>query len=174
MLRSLSFVAVLSSLALLSPASAEEPPLAAFHGTWLLENDRFEQVWDGKTVEVLTIPNHVTECEPLNTVGSVLCQVSAGDFTGHILWTTNGPDESVRHQSHFGTSRLGVGQGELDDDGNLRLTIQFSDEPEGTYRFYEYVWNGHNRYTMLSTQYGQDGEPTGNYYKGSWVRAGMQ
>jgi len=153
----------------MAPALADEP-FAPFHGTWLLEDDRFEQVWDGETVDVVSVPGHVTVCEPLNTSGSVLCQVSAGDLKGHILWTTNAKDELVRHQSHFGTSRLGVGTGALDEDGNLRLSVQFSDEPQGAWRVYEYIWDGPDRYTMMSRQYGEDGEPTGNYYTGSWVR----
>lgn len=147
-------------------------PFARFFGTWTLENDRFQQVWDEKTVETLSIPNHLTECASLNTPGSVLCVVDAGDFAGHILWTLAPDGETVAHQSHFGTRRLGDGKGSLSENGDLVLRIRFTDEPEGTYRVYEYIWDGPDRYEMRSRQYTAQGERTGNWYGGAFIRIG--
>ncbi|MEM1272112.1 MAG: hypothetical protein AAGI08_18850 [Bacteroidota bacterium] len=64
-------------------------PFERFFGEWTLKEDRFQQVWDGGTVETLTISNHHTLCEAINTTKSVLCVVDAGDLKGHILWTLN-------------------------------------------------------------------------------------
>lgn len=151
-------------------AEGDDYPFAAFLGTWTLEDDRFQQVWDGQTVETLSIPGHMTNCQPLNTQGSVLCLVDAVDFQGHILWTVAADGKTVRHQSHFGTSRMGDGEGTLDQAGNLTLKIRFHDEPEGTYRVYHYQWDGADRYEMMSRQYTTDGQPTGNWYGGAFVR----
>lgn len=151
-------------------AQPDDHPFSAFFGLWTLENDQFQQVWDGETVETLSIPGHLTRCEPLNTVGSVLCLVDAGGFEGHILWSVSSDGETVAHQSHFGTARLGDGEGRIDDEGNLKLRVSFSDEPSGTYRIYEYSWDGGDRYEMISRQYTSENELTGNWYGGAFVR----
>ncbi|MEM1437383.1 MAG: hypothetical protein AAF545_03910 [Pseudomonadota bacterium] len=148
-------------------------PFARFVGEWTLENDRFEQVWDGETIEVLSIPGHRTNCAAVNTDYSVLCVVDAGGLKGHILWAASADRRSVSHLSHFGDRRVGVGKGSLSDSGDLTLTIVFEDEPEGTYRQYTYEWIDANRYKMMSVQYGPDDAPTGNWYGGVFVRSGL-
>lgn len=144
-------------------------PLSAFIGEWTLKNDLFQQVWDGKTVETITIPKHFTKCDPINTEGSVLCVVSAGHLKGHILWVM-GANRHVHHLSHFGTERSGVGVGMLDERSNLALKISFRDEPEGTYRLYNYTWVSRDEYTMMSRQYDKHGRATGNWYGGTFIR----
>lgn len=163
--------AIFVSIAL--PALADTPPtnpFAAFYGEWTLKDDRFQQVWDGETVETLTIPNHYTRCDPINTAGSVLCVVDAGDLKGHILWSIDRNSEQVSHQSHFGTHRLGIGTGSLNASDDLNLKIAFADEPSGTYRIYDYEWINADAYTMMSKQYDADGIATGNWYGGTFVR----
>ena len=58
--------------------------------------------------------------------------------------------------------RNGVGVGSLNEKGDLRSRVSFVDEPEGSYRIYEY--------TVMSRQYSLDGRPTGNWYGGTFVR----
>ena len=147
-----------------------DSPFARFFGTWTLKDDRFQQVWDTRTLETLTIPKHLTNCAPVNTAKTVLCVVDAGDLRGHILWAFDNATSGLRHLSHFGSSRLGTGRGTLSDDGDLTITIRFSDEPEQTYRVYEYRWIDENAYSMVSTQYHDDGSQTGNWYGGTFVR----
>lgn len=169
-------LAGLAILVALSPASAQQADhddayaFERFIGEWKLKDDRFQQVWDGQTLETLSIPGHRTNCEPVNTSQSILCMVDAVDFEGHILWTVEDNQKTVSHLSSFGSSRIGRGTGSLDEDGNLSLSIAFADEPEGTYRQYTYVWKSDDEYEMVSTQYSLDGEPTGNWYAGSFVR----
>ena len=158
----------LSSLASATPEDGN--PFAPFFGDWTLKQDRFQQVWDGKTVETLSIPNHKTHCAPINTNRSVLCVVDAGDLKGHILWTYDADKKNVHHLSHFGTARNGVGVGSLSEKGDLRSKVSFADEPEGSYRIYEYTWVSKDEYTMMSRQYASDGKPTGNWYGGTFVR----
>lgn len=157
-------------------AQGSEPPYAfeRFVGEWKLKDDRFQQVWDGKTVETLSIPGHRTECSRVNTDHSILCVVDAVDFQGHILWAIQSDGSSVSHLSHFGAARLGDGAGALDPEGNLSLTIRFSDEPEGAYRHYTYKWVSADEYRMISNQYDADGEATGNWYGGNFVRVNTQ
>ncbi|MEM7765811.1 MAG: hypothetical protein AAF290_17245 [Pseudomonadota bacterium] len=149
-------------------------PFERFVGEWTLEDDRFEQVWDGETREVVSIPGHHTDCAALNTDYSVLCVVDAGGLKGHILWVASADRLTVRHLSHFGDRRVGEGVGALDDEGNLALMIRFEDEPAGTYRRYTYEWLNDNRYKMTSVQFGSDDEPTGNWYGGVFVRLGAE
>lgn len=141
-----------------------------FVGTWKLKEDRFEQVWDGSTVQVLSIPGHRTDCGPINTDKTILCQVDAVDFKGHILWAFEEAKGEVSHLSHFGSYRLGTGKGKLDSAGNLSLEISFSDEPDGYSRRYSYVWNSADEYQMWSKQFDSEGNPTGNYYGGVFER----
>lgn len=141
-----------------------------FVGEWKLKDDRFQQVWDGETVQTLSIPGHRTKCAPVNTKKSILCEVDAVDFEGHILWAYDANSETVSHLSHFGSARLGDGTGRLTSDGDLHLSIHFSDEPEGTYRAYRYVWVSADEYEMMSIQYDALGNPTGNWYGGSFIR----
>ena len=152
------------------PADRAANPLARFFGEWTLKDDRFQQVWDGTTVETLTIPRHHTRCAPVNTDRSVLCVVNTPDLAGHILWTYDDAQQDVRHLSHFGQARTGVGTGKLNAQSDLRLELRFSDEPDGSYRIYEYIWVSDDEYSMMSRQYGRDGKPTGNWYGGSFVR----
>lgn len=161
---------VLAALLISSPAMAQENPFSRFVGEWTLKDDRFQQVWDGSTVETLTIPDHHTDCQPVNTQMSILCVVEAPDLKGHIFWAFDGASGEVQHLSHFGTARLGTGQGRLSEAGDLTLTLRFRDEPAGTYRIYEYVWVSDNEYEMISRQYDAAGAATGNWYGGSFVR----
>ncbi|MDG2534265.1 hypothetical protein P6144_11440 [Sphingomonas sp. HITSZ_GF] len=153
-----------------APPARAANPFARFFGEWTLKDDRFQQVWDGKTVETITIPRHHTKCAPVNTDRSVLCVVDTPDLAGHILWVFDDARDHVRHLSHFGTARSGVGVGSLDAASNLRLEVRFSDEPAGSYRIYEYRWVSNDEYSMLSRQYDSAGKPTGNWYGGSFVR----
>jgi hypothetical protein len=153
---------------------AESPsdgnPFKQYFGEWTLKDDKFQQVWDGKTIETLNIPNHYTECKAINTEMSIMCVVDAGDLKGHIFWTYDSDKKKVHHLSHFGSSRNGVGSGTLDGKGNLATRVSFQGEPEGSYRIYEYKWVSENEYSMLSKQYDLEGKPTGNWYGGSFVR----
>lgn len=156
------------------PAAANPEPrpnsFSRFTGTWTLKDDEFQQVWDGETVETLTIPNHFTTCDRINTDKSSLCVVDAGDFEGHIVWAHDEAQGQFRHLSHFGESRLGTGVGTINETGDLNIRITFSDEPEGTYRIYDYVWITDDAYEMMSRQYAKDGTATGNWYGGTFVR----
>jgi hypothetical protein len=145
-------------------------PFAKFFGTWTLADDQFQQVWDTKTLQTIEIPNHITECGPINTQKSVLCVVDAGDLKGHILWAYDEGHHRVQHLSHFGEARLGDGHGVKTASDDLKLEIRFTDEPENTYRLYEYTWIDENTYEMISTQMTDAGTPTGNWYGGVFVR----
>ena len=164
-------------LAVAVPAQAQDAtpdrpgnPFARFFGEWTLKGDRFQQVWDGKTVETLTIPRHHTKCAEVNTDRSVLCVVTSPDLVGHILWSYDSDRKQVHHLSHFGPARNGVGSGSVDERSNLRLTVRFQGEPEGSYRIYEYEWVSDDEYSMMSRQFDRDNKPTGNWYGGSFVR----
>lgn len=161
--------AVLTAPALANQTQAPYP-FERFEGSWALKDDRFDQVWDGETLQTLSIPGHRTDCARVNTEMSILCQVDAVDFKGHILWALDQNSGTVAHVSHFGTSRLGDGTGRLDEKGNLTLSIRFFDEPEGTYRVYRYLWLSDDAYEMISTQYDDTGQATGNWYGGTFVR----
>ena len=152
------------------PHFEDTNPFARFMGTWTLKDDLFRQVWDGQTVEELTLPNHITRCDELNTNQSLLCVVDAGDLKGQIYWTRGAQTDIVNHLSQFGTARIGTGQGEIWSDETLRLKISFSDEPEGTYRIYDYTWVSDDEYQLMSRQFTADGTATGNWYGGSFVR----
>ncbi|NNU14969.1 hypothetical protein HK107_01355 [Parvularcula sp. ZS-1/3] len=152
------------------PAEGTTNPFARFIGEWTLKDDRFQQVWDGETVETFTVKNHYTDCQPVNTAKSILCVVDAGALEGHIFWAYDDARQELHHLSHFGETRLGTGTGKISPEGDLRNRIAFRDEPQGTYRIYEYKWVGPDEYTMLSTQYSADGTPTGNWYGGTFVR----
>lgn len=156
-----------------SPASAndvEANPFARFVGIWKLKDDLFQQVWDGETVETLTIPNHRTDCGPINTNGSALCVVDAGDIKGHILWAFDQRTRTFGHLSHFGAARMGQGTGAIGPDDMLRIEIRFSDEPARHYRIYTYEWKSADEYKMISRQYDATDVPTGNWYGGTFVR----
>ncbi|MEL6825409.1 MAG: alpha/beta hydrolase-fold protein [Pseudomonadota bacterium] len=152
------------------PPFEDGNPFARFIGTWTLKDDLFQQVWDGQTVEALTLPDHITRCDELNTNHSILCVVDAGDLKGQIYWTRGEGSETVNHLSQFGTTRIGTGTGEVLANQTLQLKISFSDEPEGTYRIYEYAWVSDDEYELMSRQYSADGTATGNWYGGRFVR----
>lgn len=174
MVKALRAILITALVGVSSSVSADEgEPGYAFEkflGEWKLKDDRFQQVWDGKTIETLSIPRHRTDCSKVNTEQSVLCKVDAVDFQGHILWAADQTAGEIHHLSHFGSSRLGRGIGKLDPDGNLRLRIHFSDEPDATYRVYDYRWISDDEYEMISRQYDDQGRATGNWYGGSFVR----
>jgi hypothetical protein len=158
----------------LSPLGAQDDtvanPFERFVGEWKLKDDRFQQVWDGKTAETISIPGHRTQCAAVNTSQSVLCEVDAVDFRGHIMWAVAADGETVSHLSSFGSSRIGNGVGKLGETGDLSLRIRFADEPPGTFRRYRYRWLSDDEYEMMSVQYTDAGKRTGNWYGGRFVR----
>ena len=172
----LSAALMTASMPSLANASDEDKVLqepagfSNFIGTWTLKDDKFELVWDGETVETLDIPNHITVCTSETTASSVSCAVDGGGLQGQIFWVADDQRRTLHHLSHFGENRMGVGTGTISSEGNLKNRIVFSDEPEGTYRIYEYVWISPDEYHMMSRQYGVDGTPTGNWYGGTFVR----
>jgi hypothetical protein len=143
-------------------------PFARFAGEWTLKDDAWSQNWGG-TSETIKISNHHTTCRPINTALSVLCVVDTPP-KGHILWTFNPIKKEVRHLSSFGELRIGVGQGSLNDRGDLRLKVSFEGEAAGTYRIYDYVWINADEYDMRSVQYDQDAKETGLFYGGRFTR----
>ncbi len=161
---------LLSSVGVSAQDQASSYAFERFVGEWKLKDDRFQQVWDGRTIETLSIPGHRTQCSRVNTDHSILCLVDAVDFQGHILWAVQADGLSVSHLSHFGSTRMGDGAGKLDNAGNLSLTIRFSDEPTGSYRHYTYKWVSADEYRMISAQYDANGKATGNWYGGTFVR----
>ncbi len=161
---------VLVSSPLQGASSGKDNPFSPFFGVWTLKGDTFNQVWDGKTLETVNIPNHITICKPINTAQSMLCEVNASSFAGHILWTMNTESQIVSHLSHFGDARHGVGSGTLDANDNFISKVSFQGEPEGSHRQYQYKWHSKDEYEMKSVQYSESGEPTGNWYGGTFIR----
>ena len=89
---------------------------------------------------------------------------------GHILWTYNPVKKTVQHLSSFGELRIGVGEGTVDDHGNLKLRVSFEGEAPGTYRLYSYTWLSDDEYELRSVQYDSKNKPTGLFYGGNFVR----
>ena len=163
-----------SCLLLLStaPAFAQAPPAAnpfqRFFGEWTLKDDAWSQNWGGAN-EAIKIPNHHTVSQPLNTSNSVLSVIDTPP-KGHILWTYNPVQKTVHHLSSFGDIRIGVGEGTVDDKGNLKLKVSFEGEAPGTYRLYSYIWVSDDEYELRSVQYDGKGVATGLFYGGNFVR----
>lgn len=145
-------------------------PFHKFLGEWTLQDDYWEQSWDGSEMEKLSIPNHFSTCKELNTQSSLLWEVNAPSARGHILWTYDPATQSIHHNSSFHPARIGIGKGGFDKKGNIHLQISFSGEPAGTYRKYSYVWLNEDEYQLTSYQYDDSGQATGNYYGGTFIR----
>jgi hypothetical protein len=107
--------------------------------------------------------------KPLNTHNSVLSVVDTPP-AGHILWTYNPVKKTVQHLSSFGDLRIGVGEGTVDEKGNLKLKVSFEGEAPGTYRRYSYTWISDDEYELRSVQYDRNDQPTGFFYGGNFVR----
>jgi hypothetical protein len=152
-----------------APLFAESPnPFARFLGEWTLKDDAWSQNW-GNGRENIKILNHHTTCKAINTDNSVLCVVDTPP-QGHILWAFNPVRKEVHHLSSFGELRIGVGQGALNDKGDLRLKVSFEGEAPGTYRIYDYVWISQDEYDMRSVQYDASNKETGLFYGARFVR----
>lgn len=134
-----------------------------------MKNDDWTQNW-GQGTERVKIPGHHTVCRALNTDNSLLAVIDGPPPHGHIFWTYNPVKKEVRHLSSFGSERIGVGDGSVNERGDVTLKVSFEGEAEGTYRLYTYKWISDDEYELSSTQYDRAGEPTGFYYGGSFVR----
>jgi hypothetical protein len=139
-----------------------------FAGEWTLKDDAWSHNWGGAS-ETIKIPDHHSTCRPINTANSVLCVVDTPP-KGHILWAFNPVKKQVQHLSSFGELRIGVGQGSLNDKGDLQLKVSFEGEAPGTYRIYHYVWINADEYDMRSVQYDASGRETGLFYGGRFIR----
>jgi hypothetical protein len=151
--------------------SAVEPenPFKKFIGEWTLKDNNWSHNW-GQGTEHIKIPNHHSLCKELNTKNSLLWVVDATIPKGHIFWSYDRDKNVVHHLSSFGTSRNGVGQGRVNENGDVTLKNSFSDEAKGTYRIYTYKWITDDEYEMMSRQYDDMGEPTGLFYGGTFIR----
>lgn len=146
-----------------------ENPFHKFFGEWTLKNDNWSQNWGGED-ENIKIPNHHTLCKPLNTDNSLLAVIDGVPPFGHIFWSYNPLKKEVDHLSSFGSSRAGVGKGNVNENGDVSLKISFADEAEGTYRLYTYIWVNDDEYILKSIQYNAKNQPTGLFYSGTFVR----
>src|SRR5688572_21496492 len=110
-------------------AAAKAQPanrFSRFLGEWTLKDDAWSHNWGGES-EKIKIPNHHTLCRWINTDNSVLCLVDTPP-AGHILWHFNPDRKIVHHLSSFGELRIGMGEGSLNDKGDLRLKVSFEGE----------------------------------------------
>ncbi len=144
-------------------------PFVKFIGEWTLKNDDWTQNWGGDT-ETIKIPGHHTVSSEINTDNSLLSIIDGPEPNGHIFWSYNPVTKEVYHSSSFGTVRAGQGQGTVNEDGDLALKISFEGEPKGTYRVYTYTWLSLDEYALKSIQFDANGQPTGLFYEGSFVR----
>lgn len=152
-----------------SKAETQKNPFKKFIGEWTLKNDDWSHNWGGDT-ETIKIPNHHTVNQEINTNHSLLSIIDGPEPNGHIFWTFNPNTKKVHHLSSFGSSRIGLGSGTINDNGDVNLKLQFEGEQEGTYRIYNYKWINNDEYYMKSVQYNEIDEPTGLFYEGNFVR----
>lgn len=144
-------------------------PFIKFVGEWTLKEENWSQNW-GNGLEEIKIPNHHTICTGLNTDNSLLAVIDGTPPNGHIFWSYNPIKKIVHHLSSFGESRSGTGEGTVNENGDITLKVSFEGEPEGTYRIYTYKWVTDNEYDLMSIQFNAKGEPTGNFYGGTFIR----
>lgn len=144
-------------------------PFRNFVGEWTLKNDDWSHNWGGGE-EHIKIPNHHTVNRELNTAHTLLSVIDGAPPHGHIVWTYDASNKTVHHLSSFGESRIGVGEGTINENGDVTLKNSFSDEAKGTYRLYTYKWLDKDTYEMRSVQYDSAGKATGLFYGGVFVR----
>lgn len=144
-------------------------PFKKFFGEWTLKDDNWSQNW-GSGMEHIKIPGHHTVNREINTANSMLSIIDGALPHGHIFWTYNPVKKIVGHLSSFGDSRIGVGTGSVNENGDVTLKVSFEGEPEGTYRIYTYKWMSDSQYELKSVQHNAQGEPTGGFYGGTFVR----
>jgi hypothetical protein len=152
-----------------SNTTIQQNPFRKFFGEWTLKNDDWSQNW-GNGMEHIKIPNHHTVCKDINTNNSLLAIIDGTPPFGHIFWSYNPIKKVVHHLSSFGESRSGVGQGTVNENGDVSLKVSFEGEPPGSYRLYRYKWISNDEYEMTSVQYNAKDEPTGGFYGGSFIR----
>lgn len=145
-------------------------PFKRFIGEWTLKEDTWKQRNGHGNIETLKIPNHYSLCKDINTDNSLLWIVDATSARGHIFWTYDDITQELYHNSSFYPSRIGLGKGNIAQNGDIRLKISFSGEPEGTYRVYSYTWVNDDEYVLQSLQHDASGKPTGDYYGGTFTK----
>jgi hypothetical protein len=144
-------------------------PFRKFIGEWTLKNDNWEQGY-GKDKETVKIPNHHTLCQEVNTDNSLLWIITSPSSKGHIFWSNNNTKSEVHWSSNFYSYRSGIGNGGITESGNATFRVSFEGEPEGTYGIYSYRWITDDEFEMKSVQYNAQGEPTGGFYGGTFIR----
>ncbi|MEM7511852.1 MAG: hypothetical protein AAF388_13025 [Bacteroidota bacterium] len=144
-------------------------PFNKYIGEWTLKEDDWTHNWGGET-ETIKIPGHHTVTTQLNTDNSLLSIIDGPEPNGHIFWSYNPNTGEVQHLSSFGAIRAGSGAGTVSETGDVTLKLVFEGEPKGTYRIYHYKLIDEDEYHMKSVQYTEDGEPTGLFYEGNFVR----
>ncbi len=145
-------------------------PFKKFLGEWKLKDDVWESKDEWGASQLMKIPGHHTICRELNTDNSLLWIVNATSARGHCLWVYDHAQKKVSHSSSFMPFRSGIGEGEIDADGNVRLKVTFEGEPQGTYRIYTYTWINDDEYVLASKRYDHSNKPTGDYYGGTFER----
>ena len=149
--------------------SVSKNPFVKFFGEWTLKNENWTQNW-GNNTETIKIPNHHTISREINTDNSLLSIIDGPEPNGHIFWSYNPKTKEVFHLSSFGTIRAGNGKGTINKNGDVELKLTFEGEPKDTYRIYNYKWVNENEYHMKSLQFGENNEPTGLFYEGTFIR----
>ena len=144
-------------------------PFGKFVGEWTLKEDNWTHNWGGDT-EIIKIPGHHTVSRQLNTNHTLISIIDGPEPNGQIYWSYNPKTKEVQHLSSFGAIRAGKGSGTVNENGDVQLKLVFEGEAENTYRIYNYRWLDVDTYHMKSVQYAENGEPTGLFYEGTFVR----
>jgi catechol 2,3-dioxygenase-like lactoylglutathione lyase family enzyme len=143
--------------------------LKMFEGEWKLKDN----VWKSKSDSVYNEdvnPNRSFIAKAVSSENTILWNADFGNGAWAILlWTYHKQTGRVNHISNTTDNNVGIGEGQFDNNNDLKIKIVYPNGCTSCYRVYTYHWVNQNEFDFKATIY-QDNRPTGDFYGGTFLR----
>jgi hypothetical protein len=144
----------------------QENPFENFIGEWVLKDDIFENNFGGEYRADVN-PNRSFVAKKMGTSNSMLWVEDFAGFKVDIFWTYDFKKEQIHHLSM--SDDIAKGMGKFKENGDLELKLVYENGCEGCYRIYSFQWKSENEFFFRGKLH-RDGEPTGDFYGGTFIR----
>jgi len=148
---------------------ANSDKLKIFEGEWKLKDN----VWKSKSDSIYNEDvnsNRSFIAKAVSPENTILWNADFGNGAWAILlWTYHKETGRINHISNTTDNNVGIGEGQFDNNNDLKIKIVYPNGCTSCHRIYTYHWINQNEFDFKATIYNDD-KLTGDYYGGTFLR----